>query len=420
MLAGQGALAHVQPGRLVPDTAPRYENDGPGLIGMFGKPMEYQPLGVDEFDNSKGVKSALFNTNNWWSSTTEMDEGKLLSSAQQRYGFTTIQNSQWLPASIDPGAPEPGATTDGFGNNEFQVYTDDNVKLNAKTGAITLTASPIPAGDPDNVRTRVRDYLGWGHDNADHVKAHEFDWQYTSGKATHNNGGQGFGMGTMTFTADNPTRLPIGTWPSIWLLSPEPWPMGGEIDILEMLPMEMGRKISTATHWGPIPGSDARQLDKGEVLGWLFKDRVEFKMTRTRTRVTVHVRNEGDEDWLMLNDVDLERFGQHKEDVSARVAGPMKLVANIAVGSKNLNKQMVPGQEWSRVAVTPTVFKPLWLKGGATWTIDKFGWLPEENYKNPDYFDFGKLRPTKPEKKSWFSTNDDDDDDDDGPEMDEL
>ena len=76
----------------------------------------------------------------------------------------------------------------------------------------------------------------------------------------------------------------------MWLLGRGNWPTGGEIDILEMLPLEAGRRqISSATHFGHH--SSEREFDKGELGAYNFGDKIEMKVTRTTTRVTVHARD---------------------------------------------------------------------------------------------------------------------------------
>lgn len=394
---GMLAVPHSMPGVMVPDQGPRYNDPRNGyLTDIYGKEQSYRPFGDEEFRvrGKLPTRAALWDAETWWATATPKDAGKPLTAGQREYGFTPVAASDWGAASLDADATgllagarlNAGNEWDGNGNGEYQVYTKDNVKINPTSGAVTLTSRLVPDDDPQRVWHRTRDKINWGHDNPAHNEGHKQLWQFSSGKAVHTNGGNGFGMGTLTFTVDNPYKLPWGSWPCIWLLGRGPWPMNGEIDIMEMLPLELPfRQMSSAIHWGPIEGEDARQFEKGETRARKWGDRIEFKVTRSRTRITVHMRDEGTRKWYMLNDVDLEKFGKHEEDISASVSGPMDLIANIAVGGAKLKRNIL-GTE---VKSEPKWFRPGWNDDQASWTIDKFGWIPEGEYpQRPTYYDF--------------------------------
>jgi len=100
------------------------------------------------------------------------------------------------------GLPDPTKWTivnagGGFGNNEAQFYTPQNV--NVSNGLLTIQARK----------------QAWGGQ------------QYTSGKLTSN---VHFNYGVFEMRAKIPQGR--GTWPAFWLLNPNNWPLYGEIDIL--------------------------------------------------------------------------------------------------------------------------------------------------------------------------------------------
>lgn len=342
----------------------------PGLENEAGDPVIYQPYGVN-LRPGQGIKAdLLWDPKRWWNPSTAKDKPRLLTTEQEKFGFKPI-SSGWTPASLEKSSKFPGATPDGNGNWEFQLYTKENVEVDSAKNKITLKANLIPASDPAGVRDSARNLIDWAP-HPDHDRL----WQFTSGKAVNDNGGGGFGMGTMTFTVTNPNRLPMGCWPSVWLLGRGNWPTGGEIDILEMLPLEAGRrKISSATHFGHHPTE--RGFDKGEVGAYNFGEKIEMKVTRTKTRITVHARDADKSRWKMINDVDLTNFG-NKGDVSQFMDGPMDLIANIAVGGSGLAMDLPASL--GRVSADPRYFK--WLWKDAKWEIEKFGWIEESEYKD--------------------------------------
>lgn len=93
----------------------------------------------------------------------------------------------------------------GFGNNEFQYYTENTSNLKIENGHLIITA----LHDPE-------------------------DTTYTSAKITSENKGD-FKYGYIEVRAKLPEGR--GTWPAIWMLpsleKEMQWPLDGEIDIME-------------------------------------------------------------------------------------------------------------------------------------------------------------------------------------------
>jgi hypothetical protein len=111
-------------------------------------------------------------------------------------------NLVWSDEFDYSGAPDPAKWTvvnagGGFGNNEAQFYTPQNV--NVSGGYLTIQARKQPWG---------------GH-------------QYTSGKLTTKTH---FTYGIFEMRAKIPQGR--GTWAAFWLLNPNNWPLNGEIDIM--------------------------------------------------------------------------------------------------------------------------------------------------------------------------------------------
>ena len=356
----------------------------------------------------------------WWHDSAPADRSSrfALTEKQKAYGFEAVSAGGW--AAADPANTQVrGATKDGNGNQEYQVYTKSHVEVSDK-GEVALRLSRLPEDELGPVReaamAAVQQDAGW-----DRLPEEEMmrRWQYQAGKVVHDNGGEGFGLGTMTFTAQNPWRLPFGSWPSVWLLG-ENWPVGAEIDMLEMLPLDAPdpwdrrtwmepRKLSTATHWGWDPTE--RQFVKGEVRVVDFGDEIEFKMTRTETDITVYARTVQDpvelfesdaattrararggpkswESWIELGYVDLtdfprvvkDEYGTRVErgDISEAVKdSKMKLIANVAFAADGLS-QRFGGVEFT---ASPALFNPLFPEGGAEWRLSKFGWKPRDSAK---------------------------------------
>ncbi len=114
----------------------------------------------------------------------------------------------------------------GWGNNELQLYGTDNISV---------------AGGMLRIEGRQ-----------------ELDGSYTSGRL-NTNGTFDFEYGRIEVNARIPSGQ--GTWPAIWLLHSDPtiygpWPLSGEIDIMEAFNYGVNGNNTTAstTHYGlPVP-----------------------------------------------------------------------------------------------------------------------------------------------------------------------
>jgi len=110
----------------------------------------------------------------------------------------------------------------GWGNNELQSYTSDPENIFLKDGILTIKAEKKSASDFSSARIISQDK-------------------------------REFQFGRIDFRA----RLPKGQgiWPAIWMLGASinetPWPLCGEIDIMELVGHEPKRTHGTA-HWGNV------------------------------------------------------------------------------------------------------------------------------------------------------------------------
>ncbi len=122
---------------------------------------------------------------------------------------------------------ETGNGTDGWGNNELQYYTQDNVTV--QDGSLIITAK----------------------------KESESGFDYTSGRITTKDNYE-FTYGRVEASIKLPEGA--GTWPAFWMLGANfdevGWPQTGEIDILEWVGKEPGR-IQSALHFPGNSGGNA-------------------------------------------------------------------------------------------------------------------------------------------------------------------
>jgi beta-glucanase (GH16 family) len=143
---------------------------------------------------------------------------------EDNFDGTTLDASKW---NIDEGDGCPDLC--GWGNNELQVYSADNISV--ANGVLRIEGRQ------------------------------EADSSYTSGRL-NTKGKFDFQYGRVEVSARIPSGQ--GTWPAIWLLHSDPtiygpWPLSGEIDIMEAFNYGVGGNQSTksTTHYGlPIPPFD--------------------------------------------------------------------------------------------------------------------------------------------------------------------
>lgn len=118
----------------------------------------------------------------------------------------------------------------GWGNNEEQIYTNDNRNVRIENGRLIIEAIKL-------------------------------DSQWTSARLT-TRAKQSFAKGRIEFRAKLPTG--IGTWPALWMLGEsigaEGWPDCGEIDIMEHVGRNAG-VVQSALH---TKSGSGNTINKGE------------------------------------------------------------------------------------------------------------------------------------------------------------
>ncbi|KAI0204079.1 concanavalin A-like lectin/glucanase domain-containing protein [Astrocystis sublimbata] len=161
----------------------------------------------------------------------------------------------------------------GFGNGEFQQTTDTDENVYVENGHLFIKPTLQDAAliNKDNVINLLKDGTCTSTRYSDCVAA----TNTTAGNATivpptrsgriNTKKGAAIKYGRVEVVA----KLPEGDWlwPAIWMLPVEdtygPWPLSGEIDILESRGNNRsygqgGNNIaSSALHWGPDPATDA-------------------------------------------------------------------------------------------------------------------------------------------------------------------
>lgn len=121
----------------------------------------------------------------------------------------------------------------GWGNNELQWYTNDNIRL--EDGILVITAEEKSMSGKDYTSSRIRT-MDMG------------DWKY----------------GRFEIRA----KMPIGQgiWPALWMLPTDfiygGWAASGEIDIIEYLGHEPHTVLSTLHYGGEWPANTYRQRKK--------------------------------------------------------------------------------------------------------------------------------------------------------------
>lgn len=199
---------------------------GKGFIGYYtGGNHQYRI-----FDRS--VSNELLLTTNdgngefsWWFIITSQEPGAEEPS-------TDYKTLIWEDDFEDDGAPDPkkwtydlGTGSNGWGNNELQVYTDNPENIKVEDGLLKITAKAENGG-------------------------------YTSARIK-TEGLFEFTYGRVEVRA----KLPAGggTWPAIWMLGQNyktnPWPASGEIDIMEHVGNNQNTIFSTL-HFPGNSGGD--------------------------------------------------------------------------------------------------------------------------------------------------------------------
>ncbi len=205
----------------------------------------------------------------------------------------------------------------GFGNNELQVYSADNIEVSGGTLKITALDNPPGADAPySSARINTKD---------------KFEFRY----------------GRVEFSA----RLPggQGMWPALWMLHADesvygPWPAGGEIDVMEAFNPGVAGNTATqsTTHYG-LPGQPfngtSSQNDNGVPLDAAFHEyAVEWERDQLRFFVDgVHFQTQTSDEWYAYFPADEDGF---YDPLGAYKIGPRDapfdqafyLIMNLAVG----------------------------------------------------------------------------------------
>ncbi len=123
-----------------------------------------------------------------------------------------------------------GNNNDGWGNDEWQKYTDSEENVRVEDGNLVITAT-------------------W--DSTNYIVPGKRDGSITSGRINTKNN---FSMKYGKIQARIKPPQGAGMWPAFWLLGANydevSWPYCGEIDIMEMSPLYHDEKTSICTiHW---------------------------------------------------------------------------------------------------------------------------------------------------------------------------
>lgn len=229
---------------------------------------------------------------------------------EDEFDGTDLDLSKW---NIDEGDGCPDLC--GWGNNEAQVYTADNITVAG--GVLTIEARQ------------------------------EADGTFTSGRI-NTKGKFDFRYGRVEVRA----RLPEGqgTWPAIWLLhsDPEvygPWPLSGEIDIMEAFNLGVNGNTATQStlHYGlPTPpfGGTSSVFDNDVSPATAFRTYA-LEWERDRVRFFVdgeHFQSQNSENWYAYFPADDEEgfydpFGAFKQGpIDAPFDQLFHLIINFALG----------------------------------------------------------------------------------------
>ena len=228
---------------------------------------------------------------------------------EDNFDGASIDSSRWNVITGD-GCPE----LCGFGNNEEQVYSADNISL--ADGVLRIEGR------------------------------READSSFSSAKLD-TNGKFDFRYGRIEVSA----RLPggQGIWPAIWLFHSDPtvygpWPLSGEIDIVEgfNLGVNGNTAVRSTTHYGlptlPFNGTGSAFDDGTDPTQGFREYAVEWERDKIRFFVDgVHFQTQTSDDWYTYFPADQEGF---YDPLGAFKKGPRDapfdemyhLILNLAIG----------------------------------------------------------------------------------------
>ncbi len=140
---------------------------------------------------------------------------------EDNFDAATLDLTRWShDVNTDCGTPPCS-----WYNNELQQYYPENTKL--ENGELVITATKAPAG------------AKWAYNSSRILTQGKYEFTYGHVEAR--------------------VKVPSGrgTWPAFWLLSDQkrfgPWPLSGEIDILEWVGNKPDEVLGTI-HYGNTPG----------------------------------------------------------------------------------------------------------------------------------------------------------------------
>ncbi|MEM6317915.1 MAG: family 16 glycosylhydrolase [Bacteroidota bacterium] len=180
----------------------------------------------------------------------------------------------------------------GWGNNELQLYTQENENISVVDGALTITATKQGTSDYYSAKIHTKDK-------------------------------KRFQYGRLDIRAKLPEGQ--GIWPAIWMLGQNidevGWPACGEIDIMELVGHEPKTTHGTA-HWGPQGGPN-KFKGKSYTIDRKFSERFHvFSLVWEPSEITWYVDEER-----------IHRITpQDMEGQTYRFNQPFYLIFNIAVG----------------------------------------------------------------------------------------
>ena len=228
---------------------------------------------------------------------------------EDNFDGTSIDPNRWNVITGD-GCPE----LCGFGNNEEQVYSADNISL--ADGVLRIEGR------------------------------READSSFTSAKLD-TNGKFDFRYGRIEVSAKLPGGQ--GIWPAIWLYHSDPtvygpWPLSGEIDIVEgfNLGVNGNTAVRSTTHYGlptlPFNGTGSAFDDGTDPTQGFREYAVEWERDKIRFFVDgVHFQTQTSDDWYTYFPADEEGF---YDPLGAFKTGPRDapfdqmyhLILNLAIG----------------------------------------------------------------------------------------
>lgn len=154
---------------------------------------------------------------------TELNEGKdgtYTSAPQELKNRTLVWNDEFNGTEIDQSKWGYEIGNSGWGNNEYQYYTDRKSNAYCSNGSLKIVA-------------RKENYSNSSYTSARLISKDKYEFTYGYVE----------------------TRLAIpsmsGIWPAFWLLganiNEQPWPYCGEIDVMEAINDES--KVYSTLHW---------------------------------------------------------------------------------------------------------------------------------------------------------------------------